>query len=145
MNRFLTKRRAKREPVQPKFELDISNALPKNDDFRTSLIMGTLSKRFSMLREQDDPNSLLGKAMDDSVLLPRRQSRLMDFGYTPGRSLHDIAEVSSIHSDFRPPFAGSQRGDSFISENGYGTDDDSHNGSMMSRARPGDGTGLFGG
>lgn len=59
--------------------LDISAALPSSDDFRTSLLMTGLSARFSMLREQDDPNSKLGKASDDSVLF-RRQSR-MDYGF----------------------------------------------------------------
>ena len=95
MNRLFTKRRAKKAPVVEKVELDLSAALPAAADFRTSLIMNSLSQRFSMLKEQDDPHSKMGKAMDDSVLAPRRQSRLMDFGYTPGRDLHDIAEVSS--------------------------------------------------
>jgi hypothetical protein len=145
MNRYFTKRRAKKaQPVAKVEELDLTMALPPADDFRTSLIMGSLSKRFSMLRDQDDPHSLIGKASDDSVLAPRRQSRLMDFGYMPGRNLHDIAEVSSIHGDFRPPFA-NERQNSFISESGYGTDDDSHNGSIMNRARPGEGNVLFGG
>lgn len=145
MNRYFTKRKAKKAPSQPKFELDLSAALPSDTDFRTSLIMSSLSKRFSMLRDQDDPSSMMGKASDDSVLGPRRQSRLMDFGYSPGRSLADIAEVSSIYSDFRPPFADANRSNSYISENGYGTDDDSHNGSIMSRPRQGEGNILFGG
>jgi hypothetical protein len=147
MNRYFTKRKAKKAPAsEPKFELDLTTALPAQDDFRTSLIMNSLSARFSMLREQDDPSSLLGKASDDSVLAPRRQSRLMDFGYSPGRTLHDIAEVSSIRSSIRPPFAASNRADSYISEGGYGTDDDStYNGSMMNRARQGEGNSLFGG
>ena len=146
MNRYFTKRKAaKKAAVQPKVEtLDIACALPPSDDFRTSLIMTSLSKRFSMLREQDDPSSMLGKASDDSVLGPPRHSRLIDFGYTPGRSLHDIAEVSSIRSSIRPPFA-SNRENSYVSEAGYGTDDDSHNGSVMSRPRPGEGNVLFGG
>jgi hypothetical protein len=145
MNRYFTKRKAKKAAVQPKVEtLDIACVLPPSDDFRTSLIMTSLSKRFSMLREQDDPSSMLGKASDDSVLGPPRHSRLMDFGYTPGRSLHDIAEVSSIRSSIRPPFA-SNRENSYVSEAGYGTDDDSHNGGVMSRPRPGEGNVLFGG
>jgi hypothetical protein len=100
-----------------------------------------------MLREQDDPRSLLGKASDDSVLAPNRKSRLMDFGYTPGRTLADIAEVSSIRetASIRPPFA-QERTNSFVSVDGYGTDDDSsHNGSVMNRSRPGEGNNLFGG
>jgi hypothetical protein len=146
MNRYFTKRKAKKAAAAPKVEpsLDIACVLPPSDDFRTSLIMTSLSKRFSMLREQDDPSSMLGKASDDSVLGPPRHSRLMDFGYTPGRSLHDIAEVSSIRSSIRPPFA-SNRENSYVSEAGYGTDDDSHNGSVMNRPRPGEGNVLFGG
>lgn len=146
MNRFLTKKRAKKAPVEaPKVELNLTAALPSSDDFRTSLIMPNLSARFSMLREQDDPNSKLGKASDDSVLLPRRQSRLPEFGYyNPG--LADIAEVASINSFTRPPFAQNERGNSVASESGYGTDDDSTlTGSIMSRKRPGEGNVLFGG
>src|SRR5690349_19495034 len=79
MNRFLTKKKAKRAQPEPKFELDLTTALPSSNEFRTSLLMPGLSSRFSMLREQDDPNSILGKASDDSVLEPKRQSRLYDF------------------------------------------------------------------
>ena len=97
MNRFLTKKKNvdaassplspptssskiwkknKKEVVEEKPQLDLGSALPSIDDFRTSLIMPNLSTRFSMLREQDDPHSLLGKASDDSVLQPQRNSRL---------------------------------------------------------------------
>lgn len=145
MNRFLTKKKAKKVSEAPKIELDLSSALPSSDDFRTSLIMPNLSARFSMLREQDDPNSKLGKASDDSVLSPRRQSRLPEFGYY-NRGLADIAEVASINSFTRPPFAQNERGSSVASETGYGTDDDSTlTGGVMNRKRPGEGNVLFGG
>jgi hypothetical protein len=124
------------EEVKPEFNLDA--ALPKVDDFRTSLIMPGLSTRCSMLREADDPNSKMGKAMDDSVLHPKRQSRLHEFGFMPG-GLSDIAEVSSLNGSVRPPFA-NERTNSFDSR-----DDDDGTGSMMSRARPGEGNVLFGG
>ncbi|KAH3968072.1 hypothetical protein HBH98_071670 [Parastagonospora nodorum] len=124
------------EEVKPDFNLDA--ALPKVDDFRTSLIMPGLSTRFSMLRDQDDPNSKMGKASDDSVLAPKRQSRLHEFGFVPG-GLSDIAEVSSLSGSIRPPFA-NERSNSFDSR-----DDDDGSGSMMSRARPGEGNILFGG
>lgn len=146
MNRFLQRRKDKKkgEP-EPKPELNIAAALPAADDFRTSLIMPGLSTRFSMLREQDDPNSKLGKASDDSVLHPKRQSRLHEFGFAPG-GLTDIAEVSSLkgslndslHGPVRPPFA-SERSGSFDSQ---ATEEGS---SIMSRARPGEGNVLFGG
>lgn len=143
MNRFLTKKKAKRAQPEPKFELDLSTALPSSNDFRTSLLMPGLSSRFSMLREQDDPNSILGKASDDSVLEPKRQSRLYDYGFKP-TGLSDIAEVSSISSSVRPPFA-QERTASYASDNDYGTDGDTEGGSMMNRARQGEGNVLFGG
>ncbi|KAI9823059.1 MAG: hypothetical protein M1832_002713 [Thelocarpon impressellum] len=124
-------KRTKKSKPPPKPEIDLEHALPATDDFRTSLLMPNLSARFSMLREQDNPNSKLGKAADDSVLLPRRASR-MD-------ALSDIAEVDSI----RPPFAYG-RTNSYASD-GYGTDDDSNSGSMLNRAKPGEGNNLFGG
>jgi hypothetical protein len=136
------RRGKKNQEPEPKLELDISTALPSSDDFRTSLLMSGLSARFSMLREQDDPKSKIGKASDDSVLFPKRQSRLMDFGFAP-HGLSDIAEVSSINGSIRPPFAFG-RTDSFT--DGYGTDDDSSpGGSIMNRAKPGEGNNLFGG
>ena len=69
-------KKGKKGQEEPKPEFDLSAALPKADDFRTSLIMPGLSTRFSMLKEQDDPDSKIGKASDDSVLQPKRQSRL---------------------------------------------------------------------
>lgn len=129
-------KKGQQEEVTPDF--DLGSALPKVDDFRTSLIMPGLSTRFSMLREQDDPSSKIGKASDDSVLAPKRQSRLHEFGFAPG-GLSDIAEVSSLSGSIRPPFA-VERTNSFDSDR---TGDDS--GSMMSRARPGEGNVLFGG
>ncbi|KAL2358662.1 hypothetical protein BJ546DRAFT_1057082 [Cryomyces antarcticus] len=140
------KRWKKNKKVQQeqKVEVNILGALPSTDNFRTSLMMPNLSARFSMLREQDDPNSKLGKASDDSVLQPKRQSRLMDFGFTVG-GLSDIAERSSVTSSIRPPFAYGRQ-DSYVSDDGDGTDNDSsQNGSLMSRARPGEGNVLFGG
>ncbi|KAI9703529.1 MAG: hypothetical protein M1820_005833 [Bogoriella megaspora] len=171
MNRFLTRKRAKESPdtdsfspdlpsrsntptlpkkgkkwgkkqPEPKPQIDIAAVLPSDDNFRTSALMNGLSARFSMLREQDDPNSKLGKASDDSVLQPKRQSRLYDFGFTKA-ALTDIAEVSSINGSIRPPFA--QRQGSFASAEVFGMDDDSTQGSIMSRARPGEGNVLFGG
>ncbi|RDW66452.1 hypothetical protein BP6252_10087 [Coleophoma cylindrospora] len=140
-------RSRKTQEPEPKPELDLSTALPSSDDFRTSLLMSGLSARFSMLREQDDPNSKLGKASDDSVLFPsNRQSRLNDFGYFGRGGLSDIAEVSSISGSIKPPFAAMNRKDSYNTLDGYGTDDDSNNGgSIMSRAKPGEGNNLFGG
>jgi hypothetical protein len=135
------RRGKKSQEPEPKLELDLSTALPSSDDFRTSLLMSGLSARFSMLREQDDPKSKIGKASDDSVLFPKRQSRLNDLGFA-SHGLSDIAEVSSINGSIRRPFA-FDRTDSY--HEGYGTDDDSTHGSIMNRAKPGEGNNLFGG
>jgi hypothetical protein len=131
-------KKGKKGPDEPKPEFDLNAALPKVDDFRTSLIMPGLSTRFSMLREQDDPASKIGKASDDSVLQPKRQSRLHEFGFIAG-GLSDIAEVSSLNGSIRPPFA-TERTNSFDSSR-----DEDGSGSMMTRARPGEGNVLFGG
>lgn len=90
-----------------------------------------------MLREQDDPESKLGKANDDSVLFPKRTSRLDLFSHA---RTTDYSENDSIGSSIRPPFANT-RTDSYGSE-GYGTDEDR---AIMSRARPGEGNNMFGG
>lgn len=128
---FMGFRRHKKAPEQEKKDIDIAAALPSTDDFRTSLLMTGLSARFSMLREQDDPTTKIGKALDDSVLFPKRQSRLMDFSF---RGLDDIAEVESI----RAPH-------SFLRSNSYASDTDSMQDSIMNRTRPTEGNNLFGG
>ena len=135
--------RRKKAPIEPKQEqVDISMALPSTDDFRTSLLMPNLSARFSMLREQDDPNSKIGKANDDSVLFPKRASRLNLFNID---GLSDIAEVDSIRGSIKPPFT-AERSQSYGSIEGYVTDEDSLlNGNVMSRSKPGEGNTLFGG
>ncbi|KAB8073469.1 hypothetical protein BDV29DRAFT_191718 [Aspergillus leporis] len=141
LSSMLSKKNKKEEPEE-KPAFDLTSALPSNDDFRTSLLMPKLSARFSMLREQDDPASIIGKASDDSVLFPKRASRLNIFGHNPNL-LADIDEVSTDGS--RPSFSVGR--DSFASGgDGYGTDDDrSQNGSIMSRARRTEGNNLFGG
>ena len=135
----------KTQQAEAKLELDLANALPPSDDFRTSLLMSGLSARFSMLREQDDPTSKIGKASDDSVLFPpnKRQSRLNDLAFQP-HGLSDIAEVSSINGSARP--WAMTRTESYKTVESNGTDEDSvHSGGIMSRAKPGEGNILFGG
>ncbi|KAL9112991.1 MAG: hypothetical protein Q9227_002856 [Pyrenula ochraceoflavens] len=138
---FSKGRKSKKRQGDDKPALDLTTALPSSDDFRTSLLMPNLSARFSMLREQDDPNSKLGKANDDSVLFPKRVSRLNVFNHSPS-ALHDIDEVASINSSIRPPFL-TERSGSYASLDGYGTDDDGA--SVMNRSRPIEGNNLFGG
>ncbi|WQF84250.1 hypothetical protein CDEST_09264 [Colletotrichum destructivum] len=127
----------KSQEEEPKKELDLERALPPSDDFRTSLLMTGLSARFSMLREQDDPNTKIGKASDDNVLFPNRQSRLMDFDLgASANGLSVIAEVESIRKE-AAPFT---RMDSY-----HSADASSISGSVMDRAKPGEGNNLFGG
>ncbi|KAI1451439.1 hypothetical protein F4805DRAFT_463788 [Annulohypoxylon moriforme] len=158
MNRFRTKKKVKEEisaprpsqdsessiPFRPfrkgkkaqepeKVEIDLSTALPSTDEFRTSLLMTGLSARFSMLREQDDPSTKIGKASDDSVLFPKRQSRLDYGGF---RGLGDIAEVESIKA--AAPFT---RKDSSTFDDG----DSFTASSIMGRSKPIEGNNLFGG
>ncbi|KAL8996627.1 MAG: hypothetical protein Q9169_003909 [Polycauliona sp. 2 TL-2023] len=133
-----TFRRNKKTQPEPKPQLDLATVLPPSDNFRTSLMMPNLSARFSMLREQDDPHSKIGKANDDSVLFPKRASRMDLFNSGP---LSNISEHQAIHAPIRPPFA-SSRTESYGSDGTNWTDDDR---SMISRARPGEGNTMFGG
>ncbi|KAI9372080.1 hypothetical protein BJX61DRAFT_508668 [Aspergillus egyptiacus] len=130
-------KKGKKEPEEQP-QLDLSNALPSTDDFRTSLLMPKLSARFSMLREQDDPDSLIGKASDDSVLFPKRASRLNLFGHNPSL-LSDIEEASVCSR----PSMNDGRGSYASGSDGFA--DDEHQGSIMSRARRVEGNNLFGG
>ncbi|KAJ5143839.1 uncharacterized protein N7515_002626 [Penicillium bovifimosum] len=141
---FTLKSSKQRASPEPKPEFDLSAALPPTDNFRTSLLMPKLSARFSMLKEQDDPLSMLGKASDDSVLFPKRASRLNLFGHNPA-VLADIDEVSS-NDGSRPSFGLGRTGSFASGGDGYGTDDDrSQQGGIMSRARRAEGNNLFGG
>lgn len=125
----LFRRGKKNQEQEEEKDVDLTTALPSEDDFRTSLLMSGLSARFSMLREQDDPNTKIGKASDDSVLFPKRQSRLAGLGFN-GTDLGDIAEVQSIMA---PPFL---RTDSIAS---------TESGSIMTRSKPTESNVLFGG
>lgn len=132
-------KRKQKAVVEPKPEIDLSTALPNSNDFRTSLLMPGLTARFSMLREQDDPTTKVGKASDDSVLFPKRASRMNLFAHNP---LTDIAEVESITATIRPPFATSERSHSFSGRASYASDDTS---SVLGKPRQTDGNNLFGG
>ncbi|KAK5995252.1 hypothetical protein PT974_03651 [Cladobotryum mycophilum] len=155
MNRFLTKKKGKEDisgprpsidsessgpfrmfgknkkipDEEPKAEVDLTNVLPSSDDFRTSLIMTGLSARFSMLREQDDPNTKVGKASDDSVLFPKRHSKLMQFALDGG--LRDITEVESLRSNGYDALSAEE-----MAAGGS---------SIMNRSKPTEGNNLFGG
>ena len=133
--------RRNKKKAEPQPEVNINLALPPTDNFRTSLLMPNLSARFSMLREQDDPRSKIGKANDDSVLFPKRASRLNLFGHDTA-TLSDIDEVSTLAGSIRPPFAYG-RSQSYAST--ATGDDDSAEGSVMNRSRPMEGNKFFGG
>jgi len=140
MSRSLRRKQKNMADAESKPEFDLSTALPDTSDFRTSLLMPKLSARFSMLREQDDPSTKVGKASDDSVLFPRRASRMNLFNHNP---LTDIAEVESIRSSSRPPFTATAESErSYSLTDGYTSDD---LGNILGRGRPGEGNILFGG
>ncbi|KMU76092.1 hypothetical protein CISG_05350 [Coccidioides immitis RMSCC 3703] len=132
--------RKKKNQIESKSEIDLSTALPSADDFRTSLLMPNLSARFSMLREQDDPTTKIGKANDDSVLFPRRVSRLNLFQHNP---LTDIAEVSSLSGSARPSLNLART--SYTSGEATTPSEEDHPNSVLSRPRPVEGNNLFGG
>lgn len=118
-------------------EIDLQNALPSNDQFRTSLLLPNLSARFSMLREQNDPSSMLGKANDDSVLEPKRASKL-NFLDTSHSGLFDISEASSNKSPATLSFGQTE-------ESVTNNENEDPNGSIMDRPRPLEGNVLFAG
>ena len=130
--------RNKKPVPESKPIIDLATVLPSSNDFRTSLIMPNLSARFSMLREQDDPSTKIGKANDDSVLYPKRASRL---NISSHHLLPDIVEVGSIPDSIRPPFAYGEGKHSFDAD-GYDSDNGANH---MGRSRPGEGNTLFGG
>ncbi|OCT51398.1 hypothetical protein CLCR_07901 [Cladophialophora carrionii] len=132
-------KRKQKNVVEPMPQIDLATALPDTNDFRTSLLMPGLYARFSMLREQDDPNTKVGKASDDSVLFPKRASRLNLFAHNP---LTDIAETESIRMTFKAPFADDDRSYAVSEGGGYASDDA---GAVLSRPRPTEGNILFGG
>ncbi|KAK0671947.1 hypothetical protein QBC41DRAFT_269507 [Cercophora samala] len=128
---FRSRKKVLQEETKPEF--DLATALPSTDEFRTSLLMSNLSARFSMLREQDDPNTKIGKASDDSVLFPNRQSRMADFGFSGGAGLADIAEVESI------------RAATFLRKDSFASDDTDMKAGIINRSKPLEGNNLFGG
>ena len=130
--------RNKKHAPEEKSEVDIATVLPASNEFRTSLLMPNLSARFSMLREQDDPATKIGKANDDSVLFPKRASKLNLFAHN---DLADITEVGCASESVRPPLAPRDRAHSYDVD-GYDSDRGS---GIMSRPRPGEGNNLFGG
>ena len=132
----------RRKKTQPeiKKEVNLATALPSTDDFRTSLLLPNLSARFSMLREQDDPNTKVGKASDDSVLFPKRVSRLNLFAIG---DLADISEVASLSGSIKPPFAAERSSTYSAGDASYTTDEEGRN--VMTRSRPGQGNRFFGG
>ena len=132
-------KRKQKNVVEPMPQVDLTTYLPNTNEFRTSLLMPGLSARFSMLREQDDPNTKMGKASDDSVLFPKRASRLNLFAHN---QLSDIAETESIKTTFRAPFLDEDRSSTFSDGAGYASDD--ANG-VLGRSRPTEGNNLFGG
>ena len=133
--------------IPPPPAIDFSLALPSDDDFRTSLIMPKLSARFSMLREQSDPASKIGKASDDSVLSPNRMSNRMS-RLLLNQMRTPLADIDEVASNIERDSVVRTRAGS-LTESSYGIDDDNFyagsNGSVMNRPRPIEGNRFFSG
>ncbi|KAF3926897.1 hypothetical protein ABW20_dc0105114 [Dactylellina cionopaga] len=135
------KRNKSQPPPASRPQVDLTQALPPTDDFRISLMMPNLEKRFSVLREGEEgpgvngigfgalaSGTLFGDGKDNEFVKPPAASN-------PG--LNDITEVSSIRS-------GSRGEGSFdLPERPNQTDEFA--GGVMNRPRQGDGNVLFGG
>ncbi|RKF71212.1 hypothetical protein GcM3_106010 [Golovinomyces cichoracearum] len=145
----LTKRpfRLGKKNIEPEREskpdINLDSVLPSNENFRTSLLMHGLSARFSMLREQDDSNSKIGKASDDSVMFSKRISKYNDLSFLDD-SLSDIAEAS-VHKTSNPFFEMERAVSNSSLPCDRSKNESKSYSSMINRSRPGEGNNLFGG
>ncbi|KAH8168673.1 hypothetical protein LIA77_11937 [Sarocladium implicatum] len=121
--------RKKGKGKQPQAIVEYDTVLPPSDDFRTSLLLGSLTARFSLLRDvNEDKNRVIFQ--DESILFPKRHSGLHIFGpdlSAPADEATSTTQLQSVHEEaaiqnLNPP-----------SE------------SVMSRSKPGKGNNLFGG
>ncbi|TQS36854.1 hypothetical protein Golomagni_02715 [Golovinomyces magnicellulatus] len=138
----LGKKNIEPEP-EPKSDINLASVLPSNDNFRTSLLMQGLSARFSMLREQDDPSSKMGKASDDSVMFSKRISKYNDFSFLDS-GLSDIAEAS-VHKTNNNFFEIERAVSNASLPCDRSNDEPKSCARMLNRSRPGEGNNLFGG
>ncbi|RKF72998.1 putative glycosyl hydrolase family 43 protein [Golovinomyces cichoracearum] len=138
----LGKRNIEPEP-ESKPDINLDSVLPSNENFRTSLLMHGLSARFSMLREQDDSDSKMGKASDDSVMFSKRISKYNDLSFLD-HSLSDIAEAS-VHKTSNQFFEMERAVSNISLPCDKSKKELKSYSSIINRSRPGEGNNLFGG
>ncbi|KAF3913212.1 hypothetical protein AA313_de0206821 [Arthrobotrys entomopaga] len=139
------KRNKSQPPPVTRPQVDLTQALPPTDDFRISLMMPNLEKRFSVLREgegegfEDGPgvNGIGYGALASGTMF--NDGKDNEFVKPPqgNTGLADITEVASIRSGSR------EEGSFDLAERPSQSDD--YNGSIMNRPRQGEGNVLFGG
>jgi hypothetical protein len=129
------KKSSKSDPVEEVTKLDLGNALPPSDDFRTSLLMPNLASRFSILKQEQ--MAATGGSAPAGTQRPRSSGHDYEFVPTRFAGLGDIAETNSIS------------GSVLSASNSRNSDSDdrrpSEDGSIMGRGRGGEGNVLFGG
>ncbi|KAK6539908.1 hypothetical protein TWF694_008743 [Orbilia ellipsospora] len=139
------KRNKSQPPPVTRPQVDLTQALPPTDDFRISLMMPNLEKRFSVLREgegegfEDGPgvHGIGYGALASGTMF--NDGKDNDFVKPPqgNAGLADITEVASIRSGSR------EEGSFDLAERPSQSED--YNGSIMNRPRQGEGNVLFGG
>ncbi|KAK6524987.1 hypothetical protein TWF281_011877 [Arthrobotrys megalospora] len=134
------KRNKSQPPPASRPQVDLTQALPPTDDFRISLMMPNLEKRFSVLREGEDQEGPGTMGMGHGALASGtlfKDDKDVDFAKPTAVGLTDITEVASIRS-------GSRAEGSFDLP-GRTAQTEDYSGSIMDRPRQGEGNVLFGG
>ncbi|KAK6497418.1 hypothetical protein TWF481_011827 [Arthrobotrys musiformis] len=134
------KRNKSQPPPTSRPQVDLTQALPPTDDFRISLMMPNLEKRFSVLREGEDQEGMGASGMGSGALASGtlfKDDQGGDFAKPTVAGLTDITEVASIRS-------GSRAEGSFDLP-GRAAQTEDYSGSIMDRPRQGEGNALFGG
>ncbi|KAF3309693.1 hypothetical protein TWF173_010673 [Orbilia oligospora] len=134
------KRNKSQPPPASRPQVDLTQALPPTDDFRISLMMPNLEKRFSVLREGEDQEDVCASGMGSGVLASGtlfKDDKDGEFAKPTIAGLTDITEVASIRS-------GSRAEGSFDLP-GRAAQKEDFSGGIMDRPRQGEGNVLFGG
>ncbi|KAJ6256050.1 hypothetical protein Dda_9142 [Drechslerella dactyloides] len=138
------KRNKSQPPPASRPQVDLTQALPPTDDFRISLMMPNLEKRFSVLREGEQGhgpgvNGIGYGALASGTMFS--DGRDNEFVRPPpgGAGLADITEVASIRSGSRA------EGSIDLTERPNVNQGEDYNGGVMNRPRHGEGNVLFGG
>ncbi|KAK6353144.1 hypothetical protein TWF696_005134 [Orbilia brochopaga] len=141
------KRNKSQPPPASRPQVDLTQALPPTDDFRISLMMPNLEKRFSVLRDGERPEQGQGPGVNGIGYGALASGTMFsdgkdgEFARAPpgGAGLADITEVASIRSGSRA------EGSIDLAERPNVSQNEEYNGGVMNRPRHGEGNVLFGG